>query len=494
MQIPVADKTVTAELSGDFTLPDYQPEIKRLLRVVASVLPPSRYVGDREAELAGAVDYYVHYTGSDNEIYCAPLTTEYKIAIPYEGEDGAVAGLTGNAVIFPDLVSGRVTSPRRLNIKCRLRARAMIMGEMPTMGGFDTRAEGIETLRSALTVTKRLWGTGEKLTLNDEMLTDGRGGDLRVISADGRVLMSEAVAEAGRVDCRGELYLKLLMSREDGSAPYSVMRKMPFSCSIAVDGAQRGGSASAKGSVCELAVTVEDNRILIMASVIPETEVCVEERAEYVKDVFSTLRRASCEYRRVTAVQGGTSFGGNFTLSDSLALEEIGLTRDAHVIDASGVVIPEETVYEDGRTAITGKVRFTLLVEKEGEYTTADAELPFRYELKDKGERTICEAEVITVRTRSDGERLGIDAEIFVRGSAWSETSCQMPERVTFGERLIPAKGEWVICYPSAGDSLWSVAKRYGVSAEELAERNGISDRNIPEWESAPLEVEFLMI
>jgi hypothetical protein len=233
---------------------------------------------------------------------------------------------------------------------------------------------------------------------------------------------------------------------------------------------------------------------LIAAAVIPEAEVCVEERAEYVKDVFSTLRRASCEYRSVQAAQGGSSFGGNFTLSDSLPLEEIGMTRDAHVIDASGTVIPEETVQEDGRTVITGKARFTLLVEKEGEYTTTDAELPFRYDLKDECRRAICEAEVITVRTRSDGERLGIDAEIFVRGSTWNEVLCQMPERVTFGERLTAQKGEWIICYPSAEDSLWCVAKRYGVPVESLAERNGISDRNTPDWESVPLDTRFLMI
>ena len=37
LQLPVADKIVTTELSGDFTLPDYHPEIKRLLWVNASV-------------------------------------------------------------------------------------------------------------------------------------------------------------------------------------------------------------------------------------------------------------------------------------------------------------------------------------------------------------------------------------------------------------------------------------------------------------------------
>ena len=66
MQVPINEKTLSTELSGDFTLPDYQPEIKRLLRVTAEVLPPQKYVGDSEGEISGGIDYYVLYTGSDN--------------------------------------------------------------------------------------------------------------------------------------------------------------------------------------------------------------------------------------------------------------------------------------------------------------------------------------------------------------------------------------------------------------------------------------------
>ena len=58
-RIPVCDRAVTSEISGDFTLPDYQPEIKRLLRISASVLPPSKYISERGAEFAGNIDYYV---------------------------------------------------------------------------------------------------------------------------------------------------------------------------------------------------------------------------------------------------------------------------------------------------------------------------------------------------------------------------------------------------------------------------------------------------
>ena len=130
VQLPVCDKGVISEISGDFTLPDYQPEIKKLLRITANVLPASRYVGDRNAEFSGNVDYYVVYAGADNQIYCAPLTTEYKVDIPLDNADASeLMNTTGYAVICSDNVSGRVTSPRKLSIKCRLRTRARVFGD-----------------------------------------------------------------------------------------------------------------------------------------------------------------------------------------------------------------------------------------------------------------------------------------------------------------------------------------------------------------------------
>ena len=140
LQIPVSDKNTVTELSGDFVLPDYQPEIKRLLKIGAAVLPPSKYISDREAELAGNVDYYVFYIGSDNAPYCAPLTAEYKITAPMDEAsdvDGFLNSLGCGAVIYPDMISGRVTAPRKLNIKCRLKSRVQVFGELAVEDGYS---------------------------------------------------------------------------------------------------------------------------------------------------------------------------------------------------------------------------------------------------------------------------------------------------------------------------------------------------------------------
>ena len=88
VQLPYPLRAVTAEVAGDFTLPDYQPEIKRLLRIGVNLLPPDP--DQAGGDLTGRMDYSVLYVGGDGGIYCAPLSTEYRLEIPTEGHTGSL--------------------------------------------------------------------------------------------------------------------------------------------------------------------------------------------------------------------------------------------------------------------------------------------------------------------------------------------------------------------------------------------------------------------
>ena len=81
IQLPMGQRTLTTDLSGDFSLPDYQPEIKRLLRIIASPSPPERYVSGGNMDLDGALDYFVLYMGNDAKLYCAPLSSDYGFSV-----------------------------------------------------------------------------------------------------------------------------------------------------------------------------------------------------------------------------------------------------------------------------------------------------------------------------------------------------------------------------------------------------------------------------
>lgn len=498
IQVPINEKSTTTDLSHDFTLPDYQPEIKRLLKVNAKVLPPSKYIGDSEGEFSGSIDYYVHYIGSDNQIYCAPLSAEYKTSVPMDKNELTLVNMTADAEIIPETAGGRVTSPRKLNLKCRLKTKARMYGDMPIDSSFMGMGGENQVLSSRSNVTRRMFAQSEIVHLLDEIIL-GKDSDTRVVSADGHVLVSEVSAGAGAINVKGELYLKLLMCRESDGVTYTTLRRLPFSEIVMTEGADASSHASAKGSVCEMSINVEDDRIGIDVGIMLEVSACKTEAVSYVKDAYSITHKTECVYRDIPTLYEGRAFNSNFTQSDSMTLDEAGLSPEHKIVDIGGVAYPESAILEGGRWIFTGKSKYSVIAEKDGEYSNFDIEMPYRYSVEakktdDDASYASAIPEIISTRARLDGERIGIDGEIMLTGVISSPGKIEMLDSVCFGEENESARGEYIICYPSKSDSIWSVAKKYGKTVNSLARQNKLKGIETPDSRATLDGVHFLIV
>ena len=129
VQTPLMARPVTAELADDFSLPDYKPEIRRMIGITATVSPAAHYLSPGHAEFAGPVRYSILYEGSDGGMWSADLPSEYDLDLTLDNDptfepDGMIA----YADVVCESVTVRVTAPRRLSVRARLRADAVVLG------------------------------------------------------------------------------------------------------------------------------------------------------------------------------------------------------------------------------------------------------------------------------------------------------------------------------------------------------------------------------
>lgn len=524
LQVPLCRRQMTAELNGDFSLPDYQPEIRRLLRITATVQAPTRYAGSGSVDLSGSVDYFVLYAGNDGGLYCAPLSAEYRMNVPFEGKgvpaDPPVVICTPRA----ENVAGRVTAPRRLNIRCRLGADVTVMGEVtPGSGdGADMVPGSLERLEGSAQAGRLFSAVGETLELTDDMITSP-GEKERVICADGQVMVTEAAAGAGTVTCRGEVVLRLTVtpmesvaapdevplaaaSGQDGESkasrplPRVLIRKVPFSQTIDVPGVTPACRACARGTCDSLSVQAEEDKLHTDFGVVLDVLAQQNETVTYVRDSFSTDSESSCTYETYTPDAAVDCVNGNFTLSDSLPLTDAGVDAGAAILDVTASAFPESVTVERDRCILTGTCRAQLLTEKGGEFGSVELTLPFRYEtataLSDPDAALTYNActDVISCRARMDGERIGLDAEIAVALRTAVPAPLTVQGSVTLGPGVRRAGGEYVICYPAPSDTLWTVAKRYRVPVTALSAANELKPDVSPDAPDSLAGVKYLIV
>ena len=91
-----------------------------------------------------------------------------------------------------DTPVGRVTAPRRLQIRCPIRATVKLYGEYRMQEDGEQDAS-LETLPSEASVNRLYWGLGEALTLQDDVILSPAEQEWRVVCAEGMVMMTESL-------------------------------------------------------------------------------------------------------------------------------------------------------------------------------------------------------------------------------------------------------------------------------------------------------------
>ena len=510
VQIPLPVRNLTTEVAGDFTLPDYQPEIKRLLRIGVNLLPPNRLSEGGTSEITGMMDYFVLYVGQDDGVYCAPLSTEYRLSEEINRDTAGIPGLIREPMtcvcdLSYEVPVGRVTAPRRLHIRCRVKARVETYGECPLRAEGSEEDPTAEILTSTARVGRLYREPGEPLALQDDVILAPADGEMRVVCAEGQVMMTEATAVSGEVHCRGEVTVKLTLCPAEKGFPFGdegkessvapeltvLHRKIPFTHSAQMEGVTPDCTAMACGYCTEISVLMEEGHLHVDLGVICEVRAHRNETVSYVKDLYSTRHKGECRYAAYPTQRALRALNGNFTLSDSLPLSETGIDPAARVVDVSATAIPEELVADPGRlrSVLTGKCLCHLLLLRDGEYAAADMELPFRYEFDDqnllrtdtvdKGESASSThfdgcVTVVNCRARMDGERVGIDAELAVAIRSHSPAPFSALTEFTPGGEISRRRGEYVVCFPAPTDTVWSVAKRYHAPMAALTAANNL--------------------
>ena len=82
--MPICNRVVNTDVTEDFTLPDYYPEIRRVLYVKETMLPPAKFISGNKLDVNGVVDYTLVYVSRDGKICSAPLSAEYGFSLPLE--------------------------------------------------------------------------------------------------------------------------------------------------------------------------------------------------------------------------------------------------------------------------------------------------------------------------------------------------------------------------------------------------------------------------
>lgn len=467
---------IFVESGGEFVLPDYMPKVQKVLRMEARTLPPSRYMSSGEAQMSGSVLHTLIYIGEEGEISATVLPAKYDFSIPFSA--GAEIP-TVTAAVEVESLTYRLSAPRKLNIRTRLRAKPRVIGtaditERQQPGG---EVAGLHKLPCMLESVRTQLLRSPDITVSDTVEIGG-GADARPIWCGSSAAISDVRVTESGVSVRGEVYAKLLI--EDSGKAKMVTKKMPFEEFLEGEFPRGSGATAVARVLSTEAGKEQEGEALVDVVLLVEAAVDTPCKISAVQDVFSELAAGEVTYRKAPVTRLLCTRTAVYTVGGSVTKSAAGAVGISAVMDTAGDAIVEDTVLSDGRLTISGRCALnTIYVDAAGEFSAAAYTVPFKVTMDcetPEGAAADVSAFLISARTRPDGDDLVCDMDIAVSVRAVENGEMPIVESIDFSAPQVYAKREYPLCliYPR-GESLWSLAKKYHVSPQMLASINDLS-------------------
>ena len=481
-----------ADAAGELTLPDYKPEMRRILEVRSAVIPAGSYVSGDRTEFAGNVQHSVLYTDGEGQVAAAQLTLPYECSMAAVLREGDICARSGL-----DSVICRPTGPRRLNLRSVVNTWAVGYENEPVTPGIlpllaDEQAERLMSERLSRRAVP--FSSGE-LSVRDTARADTQE-PVEVLLCEARVLPGECRAAQGCVVCRGDLWIKALLTgpHAEGTPapiPYAVERRVPFEQSVPAEGVHGEDRVRVFGFCRNVQATVAEEAgggdVLFDVTYELFGEAVRNESLSVVSDVYGTAYAMQAQTEPLDTVVSlwCSSFCGS--ADGEGERDEGGMLESISDVSASVVESHAET---EGRTLrVQGKARVNLLgsVSSGEEGIPAPAArsmvLPFCLETQMDAEapadaRIDAVPVVVRVAAGMDAAQIHVTADLSVQ----AEVTAPLTGRVVCGatadrEQTCQRTGaHLVVVYPDEQDTLWSIAKQFGVPLDTVVSCNELPE------------------
>ena len=481
------DTVTTHEVSEEFSLPDYVPEVRRLLNVRAQALPESKFISDlgenSHLEFSGSVTYTLIYTNDDMEICALPLSSNYEATVNLPSHPSTV--FIDTAV---DSVACRVNAPRRLTIKTRLKSRILSTEEKAIEEKIANKSEGDELFMERLKKDTRSLSimpiSMQGIKVSDKL----EGGDKikEPLWCDARVIISDAKIQSGGVSVRGSVYVKCMCKGESGMV--ALEKSLPLAEEISVKGADSKDMARVIGRCISLSISNEENdsgdSLFFDLTYELEGEIIRQTDVELTRDCYSTKYETDTEYKSIAVFSCPGALCTSFTVNESIKRK----SKDVEeIIDIIANPVYEKAEFKSGKCVLTGKLSVSVIgrgtMDSEGnwEYLSESYELPIRYNcdvqksLQDASVR--CDFSPSRINAYFDGDKLICNAEIYVAYEIFEKAEETVLSFATIEkDKEIKKEPACVrVYFPKEDDTVWSVSKKYHITSSSLKEANDIS-------------------
>lgn len=487
--VSIFDEGVEQPIEKDFVLPDYCPDIFRILKCRCCPRVLSYSINGNKLSFELAVTLKILY---ESEGSSRLGITEQKLQYSRSVELGSDArGAFVRLTPVCDYVNPRVVNKRRIDVRGAVTTKVSVFaGEQKSVIS-EASGQGIELKTRSINVPIKRICLDKRLTIVEEFET---GGDKPIPSAiirsDCTVIKGEQKTIAGKLVVKGDAEVNMLYSINEGEEEsFDTMRfTVPFSRIIDADGIDENFEVCTdiKASSCEIMSKGEGAGVFECEIVLLVEINAVKQQSTLVaEDAYSTKYETEASLEAVRVVSAPIAVDKTISKSVEIASGDNKIMR---VYDCWGELYGVSTRFDDekGEYSLLGNIRLCLLGKGQGgKPVYIEQEEPF--EMSTMTDKCLSSESRLYVNTfvkstsfrLTDENTAEVTAQISASGYISDCTAYELLTNVSVDTDKPKQKQTGCavkLCRCDENTDIWDIAKKYSTSARAIEQENDLTN------------------
>lgn len=480
----------------DFTLPDYCPDIQKILKCAVKPGINFRNISGDQINIEGNAEIKIIYIDSDSSKlrFCensVPFSTSLDIK---NNPENAVV----NTRLKTEYMNCRAVSPRKVDLHGAISVCAKVnekqsLDVTSCINGKDIEQK-IEKLdvSDLISIGQQQFSIEEMLELDDNMPEPEM-----IISSDVIFLSDEPKIMPNKVVVKGTALLKITYIDDlTSGTTQSLNYEIPISQIVDVPGITDQCECLIKTEILNDKIQIsgndksENSKSLISAVIKAAATVFafLNKEIDLVSDVYSREYNTQINKEQFNAKKIIKSFKEEFSYQNTV---DTPIENIKDIISIQPSLSNVQTISENGKITLKGKIKLNILAsdsENMPAYTerTIDFEKQLAQEIEQ--ENIQFEAELlplgVVVNSITNDGKIDFKMNILAYITAYTESKQDMVVEVTSDESRPEdklSKASLTVYFADKNESLWDIAQKFYSSVESIKEENSISEEIIDE-------------
>ncbi len=473
----------------DYVLPDYYPDIFKILRCTLRPGIVSYNISGDKLICDGVICITALYLSEGGGMECIEHRYSYSktVDLPKAADNGTVT-------IEPkvDYCTCRAVSGRRIDVRGAVSFKIKVSCITPFEIITDMEGGLVQTRKNKVCCTRKLTA-GKQFVVREDIGVSGVDGSIKaVVSCDAAAVVNDCKIIADKVVLKGVAQLKALylVQNDGGSMLQTMEAEIPLSQIVDMQGVDEKHTCYAQFRVlsCNLSVKSADDVTagvfgceMTVGSQITAT---LEENIYPVTDMYSTGYECSFTTAALKTESDHRYISQTFNTKQMIECDN-GIPDS--VIDVSCDVTEVMCrTGDNGDITVNGKLICYIAAVKDNEPVFSEKSLPFEAVVSvggvtaDSVIQPVLSISAVSYSINDDG--IELRCSVLMQGSMYVCSSSQVIKQAEINESECKKKDDEYMLklyFADANEDVWNIAKRYNTSAAAIEAENEVTDGKV---------------